>query len=169
MTTNTIEKYVEEFTNKWNALGLDNAEMVCQCAPFSGRECDCLSPREKYIEWLRNTLTAVVKEAEKRGYAEGKAYWEPAEVHKDVWRQEGYELAKKHFKQIREEAGREVVNEVNAWAENAEVDIDEELNDPTSDFIAHDAYESKLEAFHYGHNEALKNLRAFIKTIGIKL
>jgi hypothetical protein len=166
MTTNTIENYVEEYAKKLRTSLLWRDELngvpvpLFEMTPKLAQEID---------SEVQSLLTAVVKEAEKRGYAEGKAYWEPAEVHKEVWRQEGYELAKKHFKQIREEAGREVVNEVNAWAENAEVDIDEELNDPTSDFIANDAYESKLEAFHYGYNEALKNLRAFIKTIGIKL
>ena len=59
---------------------------------------------EYFTKWLDKKLITLEQEAEKRGYAEGKAYWEPAEVHKEVWRQEGYELAKKHFKQIEEEA-----------------------------------------------------------------
>ena len=77
-----IEKYSEEFTNKWNALGLDNIDQVCQCAPFSGKECECLSSREKYIDWLRKILTAVAEEARREALEEVKEW---AKEQRRVW------------------------------------------------------------------------------------
>lgn len=48
------------------------------------------SPRDKKImDWLRTTYTTYGQSRFEAGEREGKAYWEPAEVHKNVWREEG--------------------------------------------------------------------------------
>ena len=36
-------------------------------------------------KWFEDEMSTAIDTA----YAEGKAYWEPSEVHKDVWREEG--------------------------------------------------------------------------------
>jgi len=42
-------------------------------------------------------------------------------------------------------------------------DIDIALNDPTADYIAEDAYDTKHEAFLYGYNQALTDIIKIIK------
>lgn len=69
--------------------------------------------------------------------------------------------------QIREymsEVRREERERVREWAKLNEFDVEKAVNDPTSDFIAHDAYESKVEAFYEGYNQALKELTAYYTT-----
>ena len=48
------------------------------------------------------------------------------------------------------------------WVAEKEIDAEEEANDPTNDFIAHDAYESKSEAFYYGFNQAVKEIVEYL-------
>lgn len=36
-----------------------------------------------------------LRKVEESVYQKGKAYWEPSEAHKEVWRQEGYQRGKK--------------------------------------------------------------------------
>lgn len=63
------------------------------------------------------------------------------------------------YGQSRYEEGVKAERErVMEWASVNEFDVEKAVNDPTADFIAHDAYESKAEAFYEGYNQALKEL-----------
>lgn len=62
------------------------------------------------------------------------------------------------------EVRRKAYSNVVKWAYMNKFDVDEAVNDPTNDFIAEDAYESKVEAFYEGYNQALKELTAHYTT-----
>lgn len=61
----------------------------------------------------------------------------------------------KALEEVREERDKEIVE----WINSAEWDEESAANDPTNDFIAHDAYETKAQAWFYGYNQALLDLK----------
>lgn len=46
---------------------------------------------------LKDFIAAEKEASRKQGCEGGKAFWEPSEYHKDIWRKEGYEEAKLHI------------------------------------------------------------------------
>jgi hypothetical protein len=60
---------------------------------------------------------------------------------------------------------REEHTRIVEWCDAEQWDTDAASNDPTNDFIAHDAYASKADAFYNGYNQALIDLRTHLDSL----